>query len=45
MTDSNFKNKKVLLTGGIGFIGSNLAIQLVDLGAKVTLVDSLILRN
>lgn len=42
MTDSNFKNKKVLLTGGIGFIGSNLAIQLVDLGAKVTLVDSLI---
>ena len=38
----NFKNKKVLITGGVGFIGSNLARRLVMLGAKVTLVDSLI---
>lgn len=38
----HFANKNVLITGGLGFIGSNLARKLVDLGAKVTLVDSLI---
>ena len=37
-----FTNKKVLITGGIGFIGANLAEKAVDLGAEVTLVDSLI---
>lgn len=42
MTESIYSQKKVLITGGLGFIGSNLAIRLVDLGAKVTLVDSLI---
>ena len=36
------KNKEVLITGGAGFIGSNLARRLVGLGAKVTLVDSFI---
>jgi len=37
-----YKNKKVLITGGLGFIGSNLARRLVNLGAKVTIIDSLI---
>ena len=37
-----FKNSTILITGGLGFIGSNLAHRLVQLGAKVLLVDSLI---
>lgn len=37
-----FTNAKVLITGGIGFIGASLARRLVQLNAKVTLVDSLI---
>ena len=37
-----YKDKKVIITGGLGFIGSNLAISLCNLGAKVTVVDSLI---
>lgn len=35
-----YKGKNVLITGGGGFIGSNLAIKLVDLGAKVSIMDS-----
>ena len=37
-----FKNKRVLITGGLGFIGSNLALALVPAGADIVLVDSLI---
>jgi UDP-glucose 4-epimerase len=35
-----YRGRRVLITGGAGFIGSNLARQLVDLGADVVLVDA-----
>ncbi len=38
----SFSEKKILITGGLGFLGSNLARRLVNLDAHVTLVDSLI---
>jgi UDP-glucose 4-epimerase len=37
-----YRGRSVLVTGGLGFIGSNLAHRLVALGANVLLVDSLI---
>ncbi len=38
----SFNSKKVMITGGLGFIGSTLAYRLVEYGAKVVIVDSLI---
>jgi nucleoside-diphosphate-sugar epimerase len=40
--DEWFRDKKVIITGGLGFIGSNLAARLVAAGAEVVLIDSLI---
>jgi len=37
----SYRGKRVLITGGLGFIGSNIAHQLVPMGARVTIVDSL----
>src|SRR5207244_12088797 len=37
-----YRGRAVMITGGLGFIGSNLARQLVDLGADVLLAGSLI---
>ncbi len=40
-----FKDKEVLVTGGLGFIGSNLCIELVRLGARVTIIDNMLPRQ
>ena len=45
MTDAYrdwYRGRRVMITGGLGFIGSNIARALVDLDADVLLVDSLI---
>ena len=40
--DEFYKGRRVMITGGLGFIGSNLAHALAQRGADVLLVDSLI---
>jgi UDP-glucose 4-epimerase len=39
---SPMRGKSILITGGLGFIGSNLARRLLSFGCRLTLVDSLI---
>lgn len=40
-----FSNKDVLVTGGLGFIGSNLCIELIRQGARVTIIDNMLPRQ
>ena len=42
ISPQQFHNMDCLITGGLGFVGSTLARRLVEFGARVTLVDSLI---
>jgi UDP-glucose 4-epimerase len=42
MAQSEFFGKSVIITGGVGFIGSHLARELVNQGASVTLIDSMV---
>lgn len=44
MRTHNLAGRRVLILGGMGFIGSNLAIRLVSLGSRVTIVDSMLPR-
>lgn len=39
--NKSLRNKKILITGGCGFIGSRIATRLVEAGSKVVIVDNL----
>ena len=41
MKSNCLKNKRIVLIGGAGFIGHNLAIHLKKKGADVTVIDNL----
>jgi len=40
--EAAWRGKRVLITGGLGFIGSNLALRLVAAGADVTIADAML---
>ncbi|HEY3249783.1 MAG TPA: GDP-mannose 4,6-dehydratase [Ignavibacteria bacterium] len=40
-----FKNKNILISGGLGFVGSNLSIRVAELGANVLIVDNMLPRQ
>ncbi len=42
---SFYRGKHVLVTGGLGFVGSNLSIELVRLGAHVSVIDNMLPRQ
>jgi nucleoside-diphosphate-sugar epimerase len=43
--DNPFRDQRILVTGGAGFIGSHLAHQLLHLGARVNIIDNLATGN
>jgi UDP-glucose 4-epimerase len=40
--EARYRGAKVMVTGGLGFIGSNLARRLVDIGARVIVLDAML---
>lgn len=42
MDNNSYADKKVLITGGLGMIGSNLAVKLVGYGAEVSIIDAML---
>lgn len=42
---NSFNGKKVLVTGGLGFVGSSLSIKLAEFGADVLIVDNMLPRQ
>ena len=42
MVSDFYRGRRILVTGGLGFVGSNLALRLVEGGADVLLVDSML---
>ena len=37
-----FQDASVLITGGLGFVGGNLSLELFDMGSKITIYDSML---